>query len=52
MSQYTKEINRILASLNGQEDEDAIPLPEEEDLDTIHVYPVEGGGIQIGRAHV
>lgn len=49
MSQYAKEINRILASLNGQEDEDATPLPEEEELDTIHVYPVEGGGILLTR---
>jgi hypothetical protein len=49
MSQYAKEINRILASLNGGEDEDAPPLPEEEDLDTIHVYPVEGGGILLTR---
>src|SRR5690349_8632789 len=49
MSQYAKEIHRILASLNGQEDEDATPLPEEEDLGTIHVYPVEGGGILLTR---
>src|SRR5690348_14051359 len=49
MSQYAKEINRILASLSGGEDEDAPPLPEEENLDTIHVYPVEGGGILLTR---
>src|ERR1051326_6928166 len=49
MSQYAKEINRILASLNSGEDEDASPLPEEEDLDTLHVYPVEGGGILLTR---
>ena len=49
MSQYAKEINRILASLHGEEDEDAPPLPEEEDLDTIHIYPVEGGGLLLTR---
>ena len=49
MSQYAKEINRILASLKGGEDEGTTPLPEEEDLDTIHVYPVEGGGILLTR---
>lgn len=49
MSQYAKEINRILASLKGEEDEDAPPLPEEEEVDTIHVYPVEGGGILLTR---
>ena len=49
MSQYAREINRILASLHEQGDEDATPLPEEEDLDTIHVYPVEGGGLLLTR---
>src|ERR1051326_7948821 len=49
MSQYAQEIHRILASLSGEEDEDATPLPEEEDLDAIHVYPVEGGGILLTR---
>src|SRR5690242_4396800 len=49
MSLYAKEINRILASLNGPEVEENPPLPEEEDLDTIHVYPVEGGGILLTR---
>ena len=50
MSQYAKEINRILASLSGEEDGNATPLPEEEeDLDTIHVYPVEGGGLLLTR---
>ena len=49
MSQYAREINRILASLNEQGDGDAPPLPEEEELDTLHVYPVEGGGILLTR---
>lgn len=49
MSQYAKEIKSILASLNEQGDEDTTPLPEEEDLDTIHVYPVEGGGLLLTR---
>lgn len=45
MSQYAKEIKHILATLNEQGDEDDSSLPDEEELDTIHVYPVEGGGI-------
>ena len=49
MSQYAKDINYILASLSGGEDEDAPPLPGEENLDTIHVYPVEGGGLLLTR---
>jgi Baseplate J-like protein len=48
MSQYAKEINHILATLNEQRDEDNA-LPDEEELDTIHVYPVEGGGILLTR---
>ncbi len=49
MSQYAKEIKHILATLNEQGDEDAQPLSDEEELDTIHVYPVEGGGILFTR---
>ena len=49
MSQYAKDIKHILATLNEQEDERDQPLPDEEDLDTIHVYPVEGGGILLTR---
>ena len=49
MSQYAKEIKSILASLNEQGDEHDQPLPDEEELDTIHVYPVEGGGILLTR---
>ena len=50
MSQYAKDIKHILATLNEQGDEDNdTPLPDEEDLDTIHVYPVEGGGILFTR---
>jgi hypothetical protein len=49
MSQYAKEIKHILATLNEQGDEDDHPLPDEEELDTIHVYPVEGGGILFTR---
>jgi hypothetical protein len=49
MSQYAKEIKHILATLNEQGGEDATPLPEEEELDTIHVYPVEGGGLLLTR---
>jgi hypothetical protein len=49
MSQYAKEIKHILATLNEQGGEDAMPLPEEEELDTIHVYPVEGGGLLLTR---
>jgi len=49
MSQYAKEIKHILASLNEQGDEDDHALPDEEELDTIHVYPVEGGGILFTR---
>ena len=49
MSQYTKDIKHILASLNEQGDEHDQPLPDEEELDTIHVYPVEGGGILLTR---
>lgn len=49
MSQYAKDIHHILASLNEQGDADVPPLPEEEELETIHVYPVEGGGILLTR---
>src|SRR5216684_9423106 len=49
MSQYAKEIKHILATLNEQGDESDQPLPDEEELDTIHVYPVEGGGILFTR---
>ncbi len=49
MSQYAKEIRHILATLNEQGNEDATPLPEEEELDTIHIYPVEGGGLLLTR---
>lgn len=49
MSQYAKEIKHILATLNEQGGEQDAPLPDEEDLDTIHVYPVEGGGILFTR---
>ncbi|MGH2496116.1 MAG: hypothetical protein ACRDIV_15590 [Ktedonobacteraceae bacterium] len=50
MSQYAKEIKYILATLNEQGDEqDHTPLPDEEELDTIHVYPVEGGGLLLTR---
>jgi Baseplate J-like protein len=49
MSQYAKEIKHILATLNEQGDEDDASLPDEEELDTIHVYPVEGGGLLLTR---
>jgi Baseplate J-like protein len=49
MSQYAKEIKYILATLNEQGDEGNTPLPDEEELDTIHVYPVEGGGLLLSR---
>jgi hypothetical protein len=49
MSQYAKEIKHFLAALNEQGDEDDQPLPDEEELETIHVYPVEGGGILFTR---
>src|SRR5260370_37492457 len=49
MSQYAKEIKHILATLNETGDEYDQPLPDEEELDTIHVYPVEGGGILFTR---
>ncbi|MGH2493245.1 MAG: baseplate J/gp47 family protein [Ktedonobacteraceae bacterium] len=49
MSQYAKEIKHILATLNEQGDEQDQTLPDEEELDTIHVYPVEGGGILLTR---
>src|SRR5216683_8093961 len=49
MSQYAKEIKHILATLNEQGDEQDTPLPDEEELDTIHVYPVEGGGLLFTR---
>jgi Baseplate J-like protein len=52
MSQYAKEIKYILATLNEQGNEDATPLPEEEELDTIHVYPVEGGGLLLTRTPI
>jgi flagellar motor protein MotB len=45
MSQYAQDIQRMLATLqdSGREEE-ALPS-EEEELETVHVYPVEGGGI-------
>ncbi len=49
MSQYAKEIKHILATLNEHGNEDDSSLPDEEELDTIHVYPVEGGGILFTR---
>jgi hypothetical protein len=49
MSHYAKEIKHILATLNEQGDEQDQPLPGEEELDTIHVYPVEGGGLLFTR---
>jgi hypothetical protein len=49
MSQYAKEIKHILAALNEQGDEGDHALPDEEEPDTIHVYPVEGGGILFTR---
>src|SRR5260370_37949638 len=49
MSQYAKEIKHFLAALNEQGDEDDTALPDEEELETIHVYPVEGGGILFTR---
>jgi Baseplate J-like protein len=49
MSQYAKEITHILATLNEQGDEQDHALPNEEELDTIHVYPVEGGGMLFTR---
>jgi Baseplate J-like protein len=52
MSQYAKEIRHILATLNQSGDEDDAPLPDEEELDTIHVYPVEGGGILFTRTPI
>jgi hypothetical protein len=52
MSQYAKEIKYILATLNEHGNEHATPLPEEEELDTIHVYPVEGGGILLTRTPI
>ena len=49
-SHYAKDIHRMLASLNepgdGQEDQ---TLPEEEAVQEIHVYPVEGGGILLTK---
>src|SRR5216683_7709088 len=45
MSQYAQEIKHILASLNEPENGNEHPLPDEETLETIHVYPVEGGGV-------
>jgi hypothetical protein len=52
MSQYAKEIKHILATLNEPGDESNQPLPDEEELDTIHVYPVEGGGILFTRTPI
>jgi hypothetical protein len=48
-SQYAKEIKHLLATLNERGDESDQPLPDEEELDTIHVYPVEGGGVLFTR---
>lgn len=52
MSQYAKEIKNILATLNEQGDEQDHALPDEEELETIHVYPVEGGGILFTRTPI
>ncbi len=49
MSQYARDIKHILATLNEHGGEDDTSLPDEEELDTIHVYPVEGGGILLTR---
>src|SRR5713226_6152848 len=49
MSQYAKEIKHLLATLNEQGGEYDQSLPDEEEPDTIHVYPVEGGGILFTR---
>lgn len=49
MSQYAREIRHILATLNEHGGEDDTSLPDEEELDTIHVYPVEDGGILFTR---
>ena len=49
MSQHAKEINHLFATLNEQGDKSDIPLPDEEELDTIHVYLVEGGGLLLTR---
>jgi Baseplate J-like protein len=52
MSYYAKEIKSILATLNEHGDEGDTPLPDEEELDTIHVYPVEGGGLLLTRTPI
>jgi len=49
MSQDANKINHLLATLNEQGDERDHTLPDEEELDTIHVYPVEGGGFFLTR---
>jgi len=49
MSQYAKEIKHILAALNEPGNENELPLPDEEEMQEIHVYPVEGGGILFTR---
>src|SRR5258708_8675576 len=44
-SPYDKDIQHMLAALNAEGAGDETPLPDEETQATIHVYPVEGGGI-------
>jgi len=49
MSQYAQEIKYMLASLNESEDGNERILPDEEELETIHIYPVAGGGILLTK---
>src|SRR5258708_26157208 len=44
-SPYDKDIQHMLTALNAEGAGDETPLPDEETQATIHVYPVEGGGI-------
>lgn len=45
-SPYAHELEQILAALHAPEGEQEQALPEEEEpSNTIHVYPVEGGGV-------
>lgn len=47
-SQYANDLHRILAALHHEptDEQAGQAFPEEEDeLDTIHVYPVQGGGM-------